>query len=61
MKLIENFILCLSNKNDLVVDPYMGSGTTICVALKNNRKALGCDINKEYFKITKNRIKQCNI
>lgn len=55
-KLVEGHIETWSNKNDLIFDPFMGSGTTGVVALKLQRKFIGMEINPEYFKIAENRI-----
>jgi adenine-specific DNA-methyltransferase len=55
--LAERLILALSNKNDLIVDPYMGVGTTLCAALKNRRRSAGSEIKKKYVNIAKKRIK----
>jgi site-specific DNA-methyltransferase (adenine-specific) len=44
----EWFIKLFTLPGDLVLDPFMGSGTTIKVALKNERRASGIDISKEY-------------
>ncbi|MCK5743750.1 MAG: site-specific DNA-methyltransferase [Caldisericia bacterium] len=44
----EWFIKLFTLPGDLVLDPFMGSGTTIKVALKNERRAVGIDISKEY-------------
>lgn len=45
-------------KNDIVFDPFCGSGTTAIAALKNDRHFLIVDNNKEYVKIAKDRIKK---
>ena len=57
VELAERLILALSNKNDLVIDPYAGVGTTLCAALKNKRRSAGSEIKKKYINITKKRIK----
>jgi DNA modification methylase len=57
IELAERLILALSNKNDLVIDPYAGVGTTLCAALKNKRRSAGSEIKKKYINITKKRIK----
>jgi len=57
IELAERLILALSNKNDLVLDPYAGVGTTLCAALKNRRRSAGSEIKKRYVNIAKNRIK----
>lgn len=47
-ELIRKFILASSNENDLILDPFSGSGTTLVVGEQLNRKWLGCEINPEY-------------
>jgi site-specific DNA-methyltransferase (adenine-specific) len=49
-----------SKKDDLVFDPFCGSGTTIVACIKNNRRWLGCDISQEYVDITNRRIEDEN-
>ena len=41
---------------DLVLDPFMGSGTTLVAALQNKRHALGIDISEEYCRLAERRI-----
>ncbi|HHX68321.1 MAG TPA: site-specific DNA-methyltransferase [Gallicola sp.] len=55
-KLLERIILATSKKGDLVLDPFLGSGTTCYVAKKLNRKIIGIEITEKYFNIAKNRI-----
>lgn len=50
-ELLERIILASSNPGDVVLDPFSGSFTTSCVAVKNNRNAIGIDLNEEYCKI----------
>jgi len=50
-KLLERIILASSNENDIVLDPFSGTFTTSAVAIKNNRKAIGIELNEEYYKI----------
>lgn len=47
--------LC-SNQNDVIFDPFLGSGTTAIAAINTNRNYLGCEIDKEYFEIATKRI-----
>ncbi len=42
--------------NDIVLDPFMGSGTTAIAALKSDRKYIGFDISEEYIKLANKRI-----
>lgn len=54
--LLENIILHSSNENDIVLDCFMGSGST-GVACKNlNRSFIGIEIDEEYFKVSEKRI-----
>ena len=56
-KLIEPCILAGCPEGGTVLDPFTGSGTTAVVALENNRKFVGTELNPEYIKIAENRIK----
>ena len=56
-KLAEDLILCFSSPNDVVLDPMCGSGTTCVMAIRNNRQAIGIEINEEYCAIAKERVK----
>ena len=55
-KLILPCVLCGCPENGVVLDPFMGSGTTAVVAVKNLRRFIGCEINPEYIKIAEQRI-----
>jgi site-specific DNA-methyltransferase (adenine-specific) len=46
-----------SFKGDIVLDPFVGSGSTCLAALKANRRYIGYDINEKYIKLADNRIK----
>ena len=52
VKLLERLIIAASKENDLILDPFNGSGTTGLVAANMNRKYIGIDINGDYLKIT---------
>ncbi len=47
-KLIAKLVLASSNQGDLVLDPFLGSGTTAVVAHKLNRRFCGIELNREY-------------
>src|SRR3990172_5611715 len=49
VELIQRLVLALANPGDLVVDPYMGVGSTACAAVRNKRRAAGADIVPEYL------------
>ena len=54
---VKNLLIKYSNKGDIVLDQFVGSGTTMIESLLLNRKAIGIDINKKALDITKSRIK----
>lgn len=56
IKLIERMILACTNEGDIVLDPFMGSGTTIVVAKRLNRQFIGIEKESKYFNIAKSRI-----
>jgi len=43
--------------NDIILDPFMGSGTTAVSAIKSQRKFIGYDISKDYISLAENRLK----
>ena len=49
--LLERIILASSNEGDIVLDPFSGAFTTSSVAVKLGRKAIGIELNEEYYKI----------
>ena len=55
-ELVEPCILAGSEKGDIILDPFMGSGTTAMVAKKNSRSYLGCELRKEYASLQTARI-----
>lgn len=58
--LIEPCILAGSRPGDIVLDPFMGSGTTAAVALQHGRQYLGCELNPEYKPLQDERIAAAN-
>jgi len=55
--LLHRILLATSNKNDLVLDPFLGSGTSAAVAKKLGRNYFGIEKEKNYFKAAEERIK----
>ena len=55
--LLHRILLSTSNKNDLILDPFLGSGTTVTVAKKLGRNYFGIEKEKNYFKAAEQRIK----
>jgi site-specific DNA-methyltransferase (adenine-specific) len=56
LKLMEYLIRLVTPKNGIVLDPFMGSGTTIIASINTNRDAIGIEKEQEYFNIAKKRI-----
>lgn len=54
--LIQPCILAGSKEGGIVLDPFMGSGTTAVVSKKLGRKYVGCELNPEYIKIAEKRL-----
>ena len=57
VKLLEHLIKIFSKEDSLVVDPFVGSGTTLIACKNSNRKCIGMEINKDYYKIALDRLK----
>lgn len=55
--LIERMVLASSDEDDVVADPFSGSGTTLRVCQQIGRKAIGIEINPEYVAMTKERLR----
>ena len=49
-ELLRKFVLASSDENDLVIDPFSGSGTTVVVAEQLKRQWMGCELSEEYNK-----------
>lgn len=61
LKLPQLCIELLSFKDDIVLDPFVGSGTTLVAAKMLNRKYIGFELSPNYFAIAQQRLKQINI
>lgn len=53
---LERIIRVATNENDVVLDPFAGSGTTLAVAKKLGRRYLGCELSEEYAKGVRERL-----
>jgi len=58
-ELFKDLILKHSNEGDMVLDPFLGSGTTAVAANATGRKFIGCELDQEYFEKAMARIKEC--
>ena len=54
--LMERIILLTTNEGDIVMDPFMGSGTTAIACMNTNRNYIGFEIDKQYYDIAINRV-----
>jgi site-specific DNA-methyltransferase (adenine-specific) len=56
--IIQELLKLLSIENDIILDPFMGSGTTAAVANRLNRNFIGIELNKDYIEYAMDRIKE---
>ncbi len=57
-ELAARLVLSLTNEDEMVVDPFMGSGTTGVAAIMHNRKFIGCDLDSLAIEIAKERLEK---
>lgn len=58
VELAERCVLALTNEGDTVYDPFAGVGSSLLAALKNNRRALGSELDQRYIDIGRERIRR---
>ncbi len=58
LKLMREIIKIHTNPQDVILDPFMGSGTTGVAALMENRKFIGIEVSPDYFELSIKRIKK---
>lgn len=58
IELLQELIVDGSDENDVILDCFMGSGSTGVVCINTNRKFIGIEIDEYYFNVAQNRIKQ---
>jgi DNA modification methylase len=56
IELVERCVLALTNKGDYVLDPFSGVGSALLAALRNDRRAIGCEKESHYVEIAKQRV-----
>ena len=59
-KIIENIILTTANKDTTILDPFVGSGTTLVVAKKLGYNYFGTEMDELYYNIAEKRLNQCS-
>jgi site-specific DNA-methyltransferase (adenine-specific) len=60
-KLVQTILTNFSNENDIIYDPFMGTGTTAHVSKTMNRRWIGSEINEEYCKTITERVKEFSL
>lgn len=60
LKLASDLIMSWTNEGDVILDPFMGSGTTGIACQQLNRRFIGIELNKEFFENTKRRLNENN-
>ena len=58
LDIVRNFIVNSSKEGELVLDPFIGSGTTAIAAISSKRHFMGCELDEGYFKIATERINE---
>ena len=58
LQLFNELVRIHSYPNNIIVDPFLGSGTTAVAAVSNNRKFIGGDIDPQYVEVAKGRVKE---
>lgn len=58
--LLERVVLSSTNEGDIVLDPFVGSGTTGVVCVKNSRSFIGIDNSEEYLALARKRLEAAN-
>jgi site-specific DNA-methyltransferase (adenine-specific) len=61
LKLCAKFIYASSNENDIVLDPFCGSGTSCAAAKVLNRRFIGIEVKSKYCRISESRVGQTNL
>ena len=59
VRLLERLLALVTNENDLVLDTFMGSGSTGVACINTNRNFIGIELDEDYFNIAKKRIDEC--
>lgn len=58
VELIERLVLSLTNEEDWVLDPFLGTGTTIIAAIRHGRRGVGAETVPKYVKLVRHRIQE---
>lgn len=58
VELVERLVLSMTNKGDRVLDPFLGSGTSVIAAIRHGRRGIGAEVVGKYVRLSKTRITQ---
>ena len=61
LNIVETFIINSSKPGDVVLDPFIGSGTTAIACIRQQRKYIGYEINTDYYNICMRRVHDENV
>jgi adenine-specific DNA-methyltransferase len=56
VELIERLVLSLTREDDWILDPFLGTGTSIIAALRHQRRGIGAEVVPKYVELAKSRI-----
>ena len=59
--MIRQFITFFTKPGEMVLDPFLGSGSTLLTAKQSNRKGIGIELSEKYAKISKQRLAKINV
>jgi len=57
VELVERLVLALTDRGDLVLDPYMGVGSTAVAAVRHDRRTVGAETDPHYVRIAHTRVR----
>ena len=57
VELIERLVLALTQPGDWILDPFLGTGTSVIAALRHQRRGIGAELVRKYIELAKSRIR----
>ena len=59
-ELVREFVMYFTKENEIVFDPFLGTGSTLVSSKEINRRGIGIELNNKYADISKERLNKCN-